>query len=54
MSTFSLPDDPSLERLRNQARPAARTARRRDPQAIALIAAHHPAGVPADIERRLR
>lgn len=44
----SLPDNPSLERLRRDARGLQRAVRAGDPGALAEIARHDPAGLPAD------
>ena len=47
MPTVPLPDNPDLGQLRNRARELQRAARAGDPDALALVAEHHPAGVPA-------
>jgi ankyrin repeat protein len=53
--TVPLPDNPDLGQLRTRARELQRAARAGDPNALALVAEHHPAGVPASPEReRLR
>jgi hypothetical protein len=45
--TVSLPADPSLENLRHRARTLQRAVRAGDPEALALVARHHPAPPPA-------
>jgi ankyrin repeat protein len=42
MATVSLPDDPSFEQLRKQAKKLRDQARAGMPAALALVAAHHP------------
>lgn len=42
-----LPTEPSLQQLRHQARDLQRAVRRADPDALAEVAQHHPAGYPA-------
>ncbi|MBJ7339999.1 ankyrin repeat domain-containing protein [Mycolicibacterium sp.] len=44
----SLPNNPSLERFRRDARRLQRAVRESDPEALALVAHHHPAGAPTD------
>jgi hypothetical protein len=44
----TLPDNPSLDRLRRQSRDLQRAVRAGDPAALALVTEHHPAGLPAD------
>ncbi|OPX11288.1 ankyrin repeat domain-containing protein [Mycobacterium sp. AT1] len=44
----SLPNNPSLERFRRDARRLQRAVRANDPEALARVARHHPAGAPAD------
>lgn len=44
MPTFPLPDDPSLEQLRKQAKDLRDLARAGAPGALDLVAAHHPKG----------
>jgi ankyrin repeat protein len=51
LSTVPLPANPSLEKLRNQARQLQRSVRGTDPQALALVAEHHPDGWPGSPER---
>lgn len=48
MPTVPLPERPSLEQLRNQARELQRSVRAGDAAALALVAEHHPGGAPAD------
>lgn len=43
MTTVPLPETPSLEQLRHQARDLQRAARAGEGDALALVAAHHPA-----------
>jgi hypothetical protein len=47
MPTIPLPDEPSLEHLRNQARDLQRALAAGDPAALGLAAEHHPAGPQA-------
>jgi hypothetical protein len=50
-----LPDNPDLGQLRTRARELQRAVGAGDPDALALVAEHHPAGVPAPPDRpRLR
>ncbi|MBE1488808.1 ankyrin repeat domain-containing protein [Plantactinospora soyae] len=51
MPTVPLPADPNLEQLRHQARTLQRAVRAGEPAALARIAEHHPAGVPAEAAR---
>jgi len=44
----SLPANPSLEWFRRDARRLQRAVRANDPEALALVSRHHPAGAPAD------
>jgi ankyrin repeat protein len=44
--TVPLPDEPSLDQLRNQARELQRAVRAGDPAALAEVAEHHPDGPP--------
>jgi hypothetical protein len=44
----SLPNNPSLERFRRDARRLQRAAREGDAEALALLSRHHPAGAPVD------
>lgn len=44
----SLPNNPSLERFRRDARRLQRAVRDDDPEALALVSRHHPAGEPGD------
>jgi hypothetical protein len=44
----SLPNKPSLERFRRDARRLQRAAREGDAEALALLSRHHPAGAPVD------
>ncbi|MFC6023087.1 ankyrin repeat domain-containing protein [Plantactinospora solaniradicis] len=46
-----LPADPNLEQLRHRARALQRAVRAGDPAALARVAEHHPAGVPAEPAR---
>ncbi|MBP2703817.1 hypothetical protein JOL79_08365 [Microbispora sp. RL4-1S] len=48
MPTASLPDRPSLDNFRRQARALQRAARAGDPAATARFARHHPSGAPDD------
>lgn len=50
MSTVPFPDDPSLQKLRNLARRLQRSVRAGDPQALALVAEHHPGGATPTTE----
>jgi hypothetical protein len=50
MSTVPLPDEPSLEQLRNQARELQRAVRSGDPAALAELAERHPR--PSDAAAR--
>ncbi|GAB7070692.1 hypothetical protein H7J06_24200 [Mycobacterium hodleri] len=43
----SLPNNPSLERFRRDARRLQRAVRTNDPEALARVSRHHPAGAPA-------
>ena len=43
---LSLPGNPDLERLRRDARRLQRGVRSADPRALALVARHHPEGLP--------
>jgi ankyrin repeat protein len=53
--TVPLPDNPDLGQLRTRARELQRAARAGDPDALALVAENHPAGVPEPPDReRLR
>jgi hypothetical protein len=45
---LSLPGNPDLERFRRDARRLQRGVRDRDPQALALVARHHPGPVPEE------
>jgi hypothetical protein len=49
--TVPLPADPNLEQLRHRARALQRAVRAGDPAALARVAEHHPAGVPAEPAR---
>lgn len=51
MPTVPLPDDPDLGQLRKQARDLQRGVREGTERALALVAEHHPDGVPADRAR---
>lgn len=51
MPTMPLPADPNLEQLRHRARALQRAVRAGDPAALARVAEHHPAGVPAEPAR---
>lgn len=51
MSTVPLPDKPSLEGLRGEARELQRSVRAGDPGAREIVGAHHPDGAPADFSR---
>jgi hypothetical protein len=44
----SLPNSPSLERFRRDARRLQRASREGDAEALALLSRHHPAGAPVD------
>ncbi|MDX1890962.1 ankyrin repeat domain-containing protein [Mycolicibacterium sp. 050158] len=44
----TLPNNPSLERFRRDARALQRAVRDRDPDALATVSRHHPGGPPAD------
>jgi hypothetical protein len=44
----SLPTNPSLQRFRRDARRLQRAVRANDPEALARVARHHPAGAPGD------
>jgi ankyrin repeat protein len=46
-----LPDNPSLERLRKEARGLQRSVRAGDPEALELVGVHHPSGAPAHFAR---
>ena len=46
MSTIALPNEPNLEQLRTQAKELRDAVRRGEPDALALIAEHHPKGAP--------
>jgi hypothetical protein len=48
----SLPNNPSLERFRRDARRLQRAAREGDAEALALLSRHHPAARPAPTERQ--
>ncbi len=48
MAIASLPQDPDLEQLRNQARELQRAVRRREPSASARVARWHPQPPAAD------
>ena len=48
MPTVPLPDEPSLEQLRNQARDLQRAVRREDPDALAEVADRYPEAVLDD------
>ncbi len=47
MSTVCLPNDPDLDQLRRQAKELRDAVRAGQPAALALVARHDPAGVPA-------
>jgi ankyrin repeat protein len=47
--TISLPENPSLGHLRRLARVLHRRVRAGDPGALAMVAEHHPDGVPEDL-----
>jgi ankyrin repeat protein len=47
--TISLPENPSLSHLRRLARMLHRRVRAGDSDALAVVAAHHPDGVPDDL-----
>lgn len=49
MPTISLPDNPSLGHMRRLARMLHRNVRAGDPEAVAVVAEHHPDGVPDDL-----
>ncbi|MGH2858779.1 MAG: ankyrin repeat domain-containing protein, partial [Solirubrobacteraceae bacterium] len=51
MSAVHLPDDPSLERLRNEARDLQRSARAGESSALALVEDLHPNGELVDTTR---
>lgn len=48
MPTVSLPERPSLEQLKKQARLLQRAVRSGNPKAVALVAEHQPSGAAAD------
>jgi ankyrin repeat protein len=48
MATASLPQDPALDQLRNQARELQRAVRRGEPAALARVSRWHPGPPPAD------
>ncbi len=47
---LSLPGNPDLERFRRDARRLQRGVRDRDPQALELVARHHPGSVPDELD----
>jgi Ankyrin repeats (many copies) len=47
--TVSLPDNPSLDNLRRLARLLQRRVRAGDPEAVAMVATHHPDGAPGGL-----
>jgi ankyrin repeat protein len=49
MTTQSLPDRPDLDQLRRQAKELRNAARRADPEALARLRAHRPAGAPVTL-----
>jgi ankyrin repeat protein len=50
--TVPLPDRPSLEQLRNQAKDLQRAVRASNPEALAEVAERYPSGFPDDSEAR--
>jgi hypothetical protein len=48
-TTIPLPEKPSLDQLRTQARELQRAARAGEPRALALVDAHHPGAVAATL-----
>jgi ankyrin repeat protein len=49
LPTISLPENPSLNHMRRLARMLHRQVRAGDPEALAMVAGHHPDGVPDDL-----
>jgi ankyrin repeat protein len=49
VSAISLPDNPSVNHLRRLARILHRKVRAGEPEALAMVAEHHPGGVPTDL-----
>lgn len=49
MTPQSLPDRPDLDQLRRQAKELRNAARRGDPEALARLRAHRPAGAPVPL-----
>jgi len=48
VATAALPQDPDLDRLRNQARELQRAVRRGEPAALTRVSRWHPDAPPAD------
>src|SRR5438552_539703 len=46
MSTVALPNEPSIERLRRQAKELRDAVRAGEDRALSLVSEHHPSGVP--------